>query len=136
MALKSTHRSGSPVTLCLILLLSIAFLSPLYHSHNHTQDYHQEDSGDHVLLHDGSDHEGLSAGQQHNGSHLHVKKDIGRTDTHPRFEGSSLTRDLCAVTESSAFTEYLSYTLIKHTKALIFRSNSRACLSGLSPPAA
>ena len=136
MALKSLHISGSPLTLCLICVLSIAFLAPLYHSHNHTGDYHQGYSGDHVLLQDGSCDKGLSANQQHNGSHLHIKKDIGRTDTHLRFESSSPAPDLCAVTESPVFTEYLSCTLIKHTNALILRSNSRACLSGLSLPTA
>lgn len=136
MALKSTQRSESPVTLCLILLLSIAFLSPLYHSHDYTEDYHQENNGDHVLIDNSSVRDSLSSSQQNNGPHLHIKKDIGRTDTHLRFESSSLTPDLCAVTESPAFTEYLSCTLIRHASALIFRSNSRACLTGLSPPAA
>jgi hypothetical protein len=67
MALKSLHRSGSPLTLCLICVLSIAFLAPLYHSHSHTGDYHQGNSGDHVVLYDGSGHEGLSTNHQHNG---------------------------------------------------------------------
>lgn len=136
MALKSLHRSGSPLTLCLICVLSIAFLAPLYHSHNHTGDYHQENSGDHVVLYDGAGHEGLSTNRQHNGSHLHIKKDIGRTDTHLRIESSSIKPDLCAATESPVFTGYLSCILRNHTKTLIFRSNSRVCLSGLSPPTA
>lgn len=134
MALKSPHKTGSPLTLCLILLLSIAFLAPLYHSHDHAADYHQENSDDHMLLHDGSGHEGMSAGQQHNGSHLHIKKDIGRTETHLRFKSSSRTQDLCAVAESPVFAQHLSCTLVKQVKTPIFRSKSRACLSGRSPP--
>lgn len=135
MVLKRLHTS-SPLTVYLILVLSIVFLTPLYHSHNHAADNHQENNGEHVLLHDGAGHEGTSPVQQHNGSHLHIKKDIGRTDNHLRFKSNSLMPDLYAVTESPAFTEYLSDTLIKHTKALILRSNSRTCLTGLSPPAA
>jgi len=133
MALKKT-KSGSDLTFILILLITIAFLAPLYHSHNHTGDYHQGYSCDHVLLHDDSVHDSLPTGHQHNGSHLHIKKDIDRTDTHLRFKDSSLTPALFAVTEPHVFTEYLSCTLIKHTKALIFRNDSRDCLSGLSPP--
>lgn len=128
------HRSGSPVTLCLILLLSIAFLLPLYHSHDHTWDYHQENNGDHILLDDASVPNSLSVSQQNIGSHLHIKKDIGRTDTQLRLKSSSLTPDLYAETESNVFTEYISCTFVNHTKTLIFRSNSRACLTGLSPP--
>lgn len=136
MALKSLHISGSPLTLCLICVLSIAFLAPLYHSHDHAADYHQENGDDHVLLHDVSVDDSLDTGQQHNGPHMHIKKDIGRTDTHQRFKSSSLTPYLCAVTESPVFTEHLSCILIKHTNALTFRNNSRMCLSGLSPPTA
>ena len=136
MALKRPHTPESPLALCLIFVISIVFLSPLYHSHNHASDYHQENSGEHVLLHDGSGHEGSSPGRQHNGSHLHIKKDIGRTDSHLRFKSSPLTPDLCAVTESPVFIEELLYTLIKDAQTFIFRCNSLACLSGLSPPAA
>ncbi len=134
MALKSSHKTGSPLTLCLILLLSIAFFAPLYHTHNLTGDYYQENSVHHVLFHDGAGHEGLSAGQQHKRSHLHIRKDIGRTDAHLRFKRSSQTQDLCAVTEAPFFTEQHSGALLKRDKTPIFRSNSRACLSGLSPP--
>ncbi len=136
MTLKFTHRSASLLTLCLVLLLSLALLAPLYHSHNHTRDHHQEYTGDHVLLYNGSAHDRMSSSQQANGSHLHIKKDIGRTDTHLRFKSSSLTSALCAVTEPPVYTEYLSGTLINHSNPLLFRSNSRACLSGLSPPTA
>lgn len=136
MALMNSHRSGSLLTLCLILLLSIVFLAPLYHSHNHTGDYHQGCSGDHVLLQAGSCNKGLSANQQHNGSHMHIKKDIGRTDTRLSFNSDTLEPDLCVVTESPIFTEHISCTFAKHTKPLIFRYNSRACLSGLAPPTA
>src|SRR4030066_1666667 len=105
MALRISHRSSSPLTLFLALVLSLAFLAPLYHSHDHAADYHHENCGDHMLLHDGSVHNGLSADQQHNGSHLHIKKDICRTGTHQRFKSSSLTPDLCAVIESPVFAQ-------------------------------
>lgn len=131
MTLKSPHSLGSFLNLCLIFVIGIAFLAPLYHSHDHAGDYHHENSGGHALLHGESDHEDLSGNEQHNDSHLHIKKDIGRTDTHLRFKNSSVS---CTVTESPAFTENLSCALIRHSKALIFRSNARACLSGLSPP--
>ena len=136
MALRLYYRSTSPLTHCLIFVLSIVFLTPLYHSHDHAADYHQENSDDHVLLHDVLVDDSLDTGQQHNCSHLHIKKDIGRTDTHQRFKSSSLTPDLCAVIESPVFTEHLSDIRIKHTKTLIFRSDSPYCLSGLSPPTA
>jgi len=136
MAIRSPHRAGSPLTLCLILLLSIAFLAPLYHSHNHAGEYHQKNSGDHFLLHDGSGHEELSAGQQHSDLHLHIKKDIGRTDTQLRSKSSSLKPDVSAATESPVFTEHLSCTFAKHNQAPIFRTNSYDCTSGLSPPTA
>ena len=136
MALKRPHTPESPLTLCLIFVISIVFLSPLYHSHNHASDYHQESSGEHGLLHDGSGHEGSSPGQQHNESHLHIKKDIGRTDTHLRLKNNSLMPGLSAVAESPFSTEQLAFTFIRDTQTFVFRSNSLACLSGLSPPAA
>lgn len=135
MALKKT-KSGSGLTVSLILLLTIAFPAPLYHSHDHDGDYHQEYSDDHMLLHGVSAHEDLSAGERHNGSHLHIKKDIGRTDTRLSFKSSSSKPDLCFVTESPVITGHISCTFVKHTKTLIFQSNSRGCLSGLSPPTA
>ena len=134
MALKRPYRPGSPLPLCLTFVLCISFLAPLYHSHDHAGDYHQENGDDHALLHDVSVLEDLSTGEQHNGSHLHIKKNIGRTETSLRFKSSSLKQDLCVVTESPVFTEHISCTFTKHTKPLIFQNNSRARLSGLSPP--
>jgi hypothetical protein len=116
-------------------MLSIVFLTPLYHSHDHAADYYQENSDDHVLLHDVSVDDSLDTGQQHNGPHLHIKKDIGRTDTYC-FKSSSLKPDLCVVTESPVFAEHLSCMLVQYTQTLVFLINSRACLSGLSPPTA
>ena len=136
MALKNPHRSGSPVMICLVLLISMAFLAPFYHSHEHADDYHHESGDEHVLLHAGSAHEVLSTGLQHNGSHLHIKKDIGRTEMHLRFESSSLKADLYAVIDLSIFTDHLLCTLAEHTQSHIFRSSPCDCLSGLSPPAA
>lgn len=130
--LKGPHTTKSPLTVCLLLVLSIMFLAPLYHSHQHTGDYHQEYSDDHMLLHDRAGLKGL----QHNSSHLHIKKDIGRTDTRLSYKSSSLKPALFFVSESPVFTKYLSCTFAKHAKKFIFRSNSRNCLSGLSPPAA
>lgn len=132
MALKIT-KIGSALTVSLILLLTVTFLAPLYHSHNHTGDYHQGYSGEHVVLHDGSGPAGL---QQHNGSHLHIKKDLCRTDARLSFNGSSIRPDLCVATESLFFTEPIASTFAKHINPLIFRSNFRICLSGLSPPTA
>jgi hypothetical protein len=117
-------------------MLSIAFLSPLYHSHDHAADHHPENGDDHVSLHDGASHEGLSVDQLHNGSHLHIKKDIGRTDDRLRFTGRSLKPDLCAVTELLVLAEHHSCAFEKHTQTSIFRSNTCDCLSGLSPPVA
>jgi len=133
---KSSHGSGAPVTLCLILLLSIAFLVPLYHSHDHAADHHPAVNDDHVQLHEGSDHELLAAHEHHSDLHLHIKKDIGRTDTSLRFTSRSLKSDSCAATELPVFTEHLSYTIVQQTQAPIFQNNSYDCLSGLSPPTA
>ncbi len=136
MPLKSSHRSGSPATLCLILLLSIAFLVPLYHSHDHAADHHPENSIDHVLLYDESVHDGLSADQQHNGSHLHIKKDIAGADTHLQFKSRSQKPDLSAVTELRVLAEHHSFAFEEHAQTSVFRSNSYDCPSGLSPPTA
>lgn len=135
MALKKT-KSGSALTVSLILLLTITFLAPLYHSHNHAEDHHQENNYDHVLLHDGSGHEGLSDSEQHNDPHLHIKKDVGITDTRLHLNGKSLNPDLWTVTGSPVSTEHISSTYAKHTQSPIFRSSSYDCLSGLSPPTA
>jgi len=136
MALKHPYRSGSPLILCLIFVFSIAFLAPLYHSHDHAGDHHRENGEDHALFHDVSVHEDLSTGEQHNGSHLHIKKDIGRTDRFLHLNGKSLNPDLCAVTASSVFAEHLTCRRAKHTRAFVFRSNTCAYHSGLSPPTA
>jgi len=133
MTLERPHRSGSFLNLCLIFVLGISFLSPLYHCHDHAADNHDENSGGHPLLPEGSDHEDLSGNEQHNEAHLHIKTDIGRTDTHRRFKSGA---DAYAAAESPGFTENLLSALMRHSKTLIFRSNVRACLSGLSPPAA
>jgi len=122
--------------ICPVLLLIVAFLAPLYHSHEHADDYHHEIGDEHVLLHDGSEHEGQSTGLQHKGLHLHIKKDIGRTEMHLRFESSSLKAGLCAVIDASIFTDHLLCALAVHTQSHIFRSSPCDCLSGLSPPAA
>jgi hypothetical protein len=136
MPLKSSHRSGSALTLCLVFVLSIVFLAPLYHSHDHAADHHPAVSDDHVSLHDGAGHEGLSVDQLDNGSHLHIKKDIGRTDDHLRFTSRSLKPDLCAATEFLILTGHSSCTFEKRALTFIFRSNTYDCLSGLSPPVA
>ena len=122
--------------LCLILLLSIAFFAPVYHSHDHAGVYHQGDSEDYVLFHDASAHECLSAGDQHNGSHLHIKKNIGRTWSHQHFKGTSLRPDVCAIADSPVHTRHLTCIRSKYVQAAVFRSNACDCLSGLSPPAA
>jgi hypothetical protein len=132
MTRKRSPRSGSWFTLCLVFVLSIAFLAPLYHNHDHADDYHHENSGL-ALLHDGSDHDGLSENEQRNDSHLHIKKDIGRTGTHLRLKSSS---DLHAETGSPAFAEPLSHAHAKEARARIFQSIFYDCPSGLSPPAA
>lgn len=136
MPFTSPHRSGSPLTLCLVIVLSIVFLSPLYHSHDHAADHHPENGDDHASLHDGASHEGLSIDRLHNGSHLHIKKDIGRTDDHQRFTSRSLKPDLCAITEFLVLTEDRSCTFEKHAQTFMLRSNTYDCLSGLSPPVA
>lgn len=136
MALKRPYRSESPLPLCLIFVLCIAFLAPLYHSHDFAGDYHQENGDDHALLHDVSVHENLFTGQQHNDSHLHIKKDIGRTDRWLHFNGKSLHPDLYTVIASPVFAEHLTCRRAKHTPAFVFRDNTCAYLSGLSPPAA
>ena len=136
MPLKSSYRSGSTLTLCLVFVLSIVFLAPLYHSHDHAADHHPAVSDDHVSLHDGVGHEGLSVDQLDNSSHLHIKKDIGRTDDHLRFTSRSLKPDLCAATEFLVIAEHSSFTFENHAQTIIFRSNTYDCLSGLSPPVA
>lgn len=136
MALNRLYRSDSPPPPCLIFVLCIAFLAPLYHSHDHAGDYYQENDDDHALLHDVSVHEDLSTGEQHNGSHLHIKKDIGRTDRFLYLNGKSLNPHLCAVTESPVFAEHLTCRRARHTRAFVFRSNTSAYHSGLSPPTA
>ncbi|MBA4373607.1 MAG: hypothetical protein C0402_12205 [Thermodesulfovibrio sp.] len=85
------------------------------------------------MLHDGSDHNDLSENEQRNDMHLHIRKDICRTDVHLRLKNSS---DLYAVTSSPAFAGNISGTQAKHSGTLIFRSNPRTGLSGLSPPVA
>jgi hypothetical protein len=117
-------------------MLGIAFLVPVYHSHDHTGVYHQGDSDDHVLFHDASAHECLSVGDQHNGSHLHIKKDIGLTWSHQHSKGKSLRPDVCAIADSPVHTRYLTGIRSKYARAVVFRSNAYDCLSGLSPPAA
>ncbi len=136
MTLNNTRIAGTPLALCLILLLSIVFLAPLYHSHDHAADHHPAVSDDHVQPHEGSDYELLAAHEHHSDLRLHIKKDIGRTDAYLRFKRSSLKSDLCAVTELSVFTEHLPYQTVRQTQTLILRSNSYDCPSGLSPPTA
>lgn len=133
--MNRSHRSGSPLTLCLILLLTFAFLSPLYHSHNHDEDHHLENSDAHDLRHDGAEHEDLSDNNPHNGSHLHIKKVIGRNDDHLRFTGRSLKADACAVSESFVITAQGSGMPEKYAQTSLFRSNAYNFTSGLSPPA-
>ena len=133
---KSPYKARTPLTLCLILVLSIAFLAPVYHSHDHAGVYHQGGSDDHVLFHDASAPECLSVGDRHNGSHLHIKKDIGRTLRHEHFKGTSLRPDLCAIADSPVHTRHLTGIRSKYTQAVVFRSNAYDCLSGLSPPTA
>ncbi len=134
MPLKRSHRSGSHLTLCLVFVLSIVFLSPLYHSHDHGADHHPLNGEDHVSIHNGTTHEGLSVDPLHNVSHLHIKKDIGRTDDHQRFTSRSLKPDLYAITEFLVLTEDRSCTFKKRAPTFISRSNTYDCLSGLSPP--
>ena len=137
MALKRPYSSGSPLPLCLIFVLCIAFLAPLYHSHDLAGDYQQENDDDHALLHDISVHEDLSTDEQHNSSHLHIKKDIGRTDRFLYLKGKSLYPDLVALTGSPVFAEHLlTCRRTKHTRAFVFLSNPYAYHSGLSPPTA
>ena len=136
MSLTSPHRPGSPLTLCLILVMGIAFLAPLYHSHAHDDDFHHESGDGHDVLHAGSAHEGLSAAQKHNTSHLHFKRDIARTDTQLHFKDNPVKTHPCAATASSVLTEHISCRHTGHAQALIFRSNSSARPSGLSPPVA
>lgn len=136
MSLTSPHRPGSPLTLCLILVIGIAFLAPLYHSHAHDDDFHHENGDGHDALHAGSGHEDLSAGRKHNKSHLHIKRDIARTDTQLHFKGKPVKTHLCAGTASSVLTEHIPCRHTGHDQALFFRSNSSACPSGLSPPVA
>ena len=136
MALKRPYRPGSPLPLCLTFVLCISFLAPLYHSHDHAGDYHQENGDDHALLHDVSVHEDLSTGEQHNGSHLHIKKDIGRTDTRLYLNGKSLNPDPCTVIGASVFAEHLTCGRATHTQAFVLRRNTCPYRSGLSPPAA
>lgn len=137
MPLKRSLRSRSPLTLCLVFVLSIVFLSPLYHSHDHDADYHPENGDDHVSIHDGASHEELSVDPLHNDSHLHIKKDIGRTDDHQRFTSRSLKPDLCTITEFLVLTEDRSCTFNKkNAQTFISRRNTYDCLSGLSPPVA
>jgi len=136
MPLKRSHISESTLALCLVFVLSIAFLAPLYHSHDHAADHHPAVNDDHVQLHEGSDHELLTPHEHHSDLHLHIKKDIGRTDNHLRFTGRSLKPDLCAVTELLVLAEHHSCAFEKHTQTSIFRSNTCDCLSGLSPPVA
>lgn len=127
-------RSGSPVAFCLILLLSIAFPAPLYHNHDHSGDYHQENHDGHVLLHDSSEHEGLSADEQHDSAHLHLKKDIGRTDTRPHIKGISPDPLLCAVITASFLSESLSFSRLQREQPAACRSTLYDWVSGLSPP--
>lgn len=136
MSLTSPHRPGSPLTLCLILVTGIAFLAPLYHSHTLDDDFHRESGDDHDLLHDGPAHEGLSAGRKHNKSHLHIKRDVARTDTQLHFKGKPVKTHLCAATASSVLTEHISCRRTGHAQASVVRSNSFARPSGLSPPVA
>ena len=139
MALKHPYRSGSPLILCLIFVFSIAFLAPLYHSHDHAGDYHQEHGHDHtLLLHEASALEDLSTDHTHTGSHLHIKKDIGRTETPLRFNGKSLNPDQCTIASIPVSVEQHTGRRSKHNQLPmpIFRSTSYDCLSGLSPPPA
>ena len=136
MALRRPYRSGSPLTFCLIFVLSIAFLAPLYHSHDHADDYHQEHGDDHTVFHDVSVHEDLSTGESHNDSHLHIKNDIGRTDRHLRFNSKSLIPDLCTIASTPVSVGQRTGRRSKHSQQPIFRCSSYDCLSGLSPPTA
>lgn len=134
MSLKSPHRPGSPLTLCLILVIGIALLAPLYHGHAHEDDLHHENGDVHDLLHDRSLHEGLFAGQKHIGSHLHIKRDIGRTDTQLHFKGKPVKTDLCSATASSVRAAHISCRHTGYAQTFIVRRNSSARPSGLSPP--
>ena len=129
------YRSGAPLPLCLIFMLCVTFLAPLYHSHDHNGDHHQGNGDDHPVLHDVSVYEDLSAGEQHSGSHLHIKKDIGRTDTRLTFlNGKSHHPGLVGVIESSVLAEPLTCRRAKHTHVFVFPSTPCAHHSGLSPP--
>jgi hypothetical protein len=135
MALRRPHPSSS-LTFCFLLALSIVFLAPHYHSHDHAADHHHEHGDDHLLLHDGAGHEGLSASQHSKSVHLHIKKDICITDRHRSFKSSLLRSGLFAEAETPVYTEQSLCRAAGCTLMLVFHSNSRDCLSGLSPPAA
>lgn len=136
MAFTRLRQSGSPFTLCLILVLGIAFLAPLYHSHAHAGGSHHHDDYDHVLLPDDSSHEKISDPQQ-NSTHLHIKKkDIARTDTHPNLSGKLRKTGVCGAAASPVLPGLLMYTRSKRAETLVFQSILFGCLSGLSPPTA
>ncbi|MBI5075834.1 MAG: hypothetical protein HZB62_11810 [Nitrospirae bacterium] len=136
MPLKSSHRSGSTLTRCLIFVLSIVFLAPLYHSHDHAADHHPAVSDDHVSLDAGPAQDDLAADQRHSDSHLHIKHNIGRTDTTLRLKNPPWRPGLSTLAESPVTTEDLATTIIIRAQTCVFQCNTPKHLSGLSPPAA
>ena len=136
MVRKGPHRLRSPLTPCLIFVLGIAFLAPLYHTHDHAGDAYQGEGNDHALPHKLSGREDLSTREEHNDSHLHIRKDLGRTDIRLRFSGRSLKPGFCTGTASPVFAEHLTCSAAGRTRAPVFRSEPCAFSSGLSPPAA
>lgn len=132
---KSPLRSGSPLTLCFIYVLIMVFLAPLCHSHNHDYDHHREVSADHVLFDAEPAQDNLSSGQQHNDLHLHISRDIGRTDTTLRLKNLSSRQVLSALTQSPVTPEDPASAIMLRCQACVCRSNTSRHPSGLSPPA-
>jgi hypothetical protein len=111
----------------------MAFLAPLYHSHDYPDDYNHESSGDHVLFYVGSSAEGLSA-CQHNGFHLHVRKNIGSTNSRLHSKDQTSKQNIGDETSSPVFPGHLTSRRLSYIQAVVFRSRSCDSSSGLSPP--
>ena len=121
---------------CFIILLVVAFITPLYHYHDSAEVHHDDGSSDHCLAAGSASeemHVDISDGHSHIDPHLHFLGNIdmsGKTrDWQNRIKKGPVFNECLNIAYGAEVAHSIFEIRITITKSGYFRN-----LSGLSPP--
>lgn len=136
MILSKYLKHGAPETIIAVLFLTLSFLSPYCHNHDHSS-YLYFDTGNHFT--DQShcfdiSSDGLPDSHEHNSPHLHLKKDFSGSNSN-----NSLQNRLHRASLFGPSAYFLSYITIfsglePEQQKFKLKNNLARAVSGLSPP--